>query len=210
MRRAPMPRVGRRCTSPWHERPPSPVRASTRLSAPIVFQRTEWKGTDLLPSRDLLVVPDPRREGLATGLGRDIRGLTDEERTRNAGALRVKLGDKVCGNVVRGVAETRLRCEDDAVGELGVTDLDGLEESGKSGRHCEMRAEEDGVLNVLESSQWPYILSANSLFACCPSRRETKLLRVRRLHPAVSLPNCRRPSAEHIDIVLRGCHRQWS
>ena len=59
--------------------------------------------------------------------------MINEERARNAGALSVELGDKVRRDVVRGVAQTCLRPEDDAVAKGDVTDLDGLEECGRGG-----------------------------------------------------------------------------
>ena len=87
----------------------------------------------LLPSSNLLLVPDAGGMRLTAGIRSDVRGLGNEERARNAGALSVELGDKVRRDVVRGVAQTCLRPEDDAVAKGDVTDLDGLEECGRGG-----------------------------------------------------------------------------
>ena len=63
--------------------------------------RTDWcsSTTHLLPSRDLVVVPDAGDVGHPARLRGDVRGLGDEERAGDAGALRVVLNDEVCGDV---------------------------------------------------------------------------------------------------------------
>ncbi len=82
------------------------------------------------PSSDLLVIPNTGRVGLATRLRRDIRCLPDEERSGDARTLSIELGDEVGRDVVRGIAETCLGCEDDTVGELDIADMDRPKESG--------------------------------------------------------------------------------
>ncbi len=93
---------------------------------------------DLLPSSDLLVVPNTGRVGLTTRLRRDIRCLTDEERSGDARTLSVELGHKVGRDVGRVIAETCLGRKDDAVSELDVANLHRPEKSGNEcrvGRH---------------------------------------------------------------------------
>ena len=92
--------------------------------------------THLLPRRDLRVVPDAGDVRHAARLRGDERGLGDEERARDARALRVVLGHELSRDVRAVRAEAREGCEDDTVAELNVADLDRLEERrGGCGGH---------------------------------------------------------------------------
>ena len=71
------------------------------------------------------VVPDPGGVGHARRLGGDEGCLGDEERAGDGGPLRVVLEDEVGRDVCVVVAEPGEGCEDDAMGELHLADLDG-------------------------------------------------------------------------------------
>lgn len=87
--------------------------------------------TNLLPRCDLSVVPDSGDVGHPARLGSDIRRLSDEERPGHARPLLVILDPEVSVDVRRIRAESRQRREHDAVAELDVANLDGLEQGGR-------------------------------------------------------------------------------
>lgn len=88
------------------------------------------ESTRLFPSSDLRLIPDSRDVGDATGFGGDVRRLGDEERARHARALCVVLYGEVGVDVLGVRTEPREGREDNAMAELDVADLNGLEECG--------------------------------------------------------------------------------
>ena len=84
----------------------------------------------LFPSGNLVVVPDTGGVGLPTGLAGDVSTLGDEQGSADAGALLVKLDDKV-GRDVCGIGTVAsLGSQHHSVFKSDITNLNRLEESG--------------------------------------------------------------------------------
>ena len=130
--------------------------ATYALTAHSRNQQRNHATTNLLPRGNLRVVPNSWGVSLARRLGGDVGGLGDEERAGDGGALRVVLDAEVGRDVRVVVAQAGEGCEDDAVRELHVANLDRREES----RSCigGRRHLSDGLLvrgyEVREERRW--------------------------------------------------------
>ena len=83
---------------------------------------------DGLPGFDLLLRPEAGDVGVADAQGVDGSAFGDDE--AGGGALGVVVGHDGRGDVVGGAAQAGERGHEDAVGEVEVADLDGIEEGG--------------------------------------------------------------------------------
>lgn len=84
--------------------------------------------THLLPNGDLLVGIDPRGVRHAAGLVGDVGRLGDEQRARDARALRVVLDREIHEYLLLRCAEPCEGREDHSVAECDVSDLDGAKQ----------------------------------------------------------------------------------
>ena len=85
---------------------------------------------DLLPSSNLLLVPNARYIGVATSLGRNESRFGNQQSPRRACALRVILDGHIRVYMLVVRTESCEWCENDAMLEVDGADLDGLEEGG--------------------------------------------------------------------------------
>ena len=82
-----------------------------------------------LPAGNLLLTPNPRDIIKPTSSRSDECDFCDQERSGDARALLVVLDEQLGRDVLRIGAKASERCEDDAVRELHVANLDRREES---------------------------------------------------------------------------------
>ena len=92
----------------------------------IIIQVDQW--AHLLPSSNLLLVPNPRHIRVTTSLGRNESSLSDQQRPRRASTLRVVFDGQICVYVLVVRAESCEGREDYPVLEIRGADFDGLEE----------------------------------------------------------------------------------
>jgi len=145
---------------------------------------------DGAPGGDLVAVPDAGDVGVARGAGRDEGALGDEEGAGDGGALRVVVRDEGEGDVGVVGAEAGERGEGDAVLEFGGADLQGLEEGGGGGRHCEggcgesalgmedggrrRRHDESRRMERMEGKEMGYLGHPSTFISSLPRRRQTR------------------------------------